>query len=217
MSRPDRARLIDPGYFLFDLGKLIAFPPGLVWFRPRFIYESKRAKKRLRGGAILMINHTGFTDPIMAQFAVWYRRQHFVATTELFSSPFRRWLFGVFHCIEIDRSNFNLGTFRTITAALEGVKVVTIYPEGHINDEKGVAAFKDGIVMMALRSGRPVVPLYIRKQEKWYERATFVIGEPINLKERYGGLPSMDTVREISEALRKKEIELKELIGEDIR
>ena len=212
-TKRNKARVLDFRYFLYDFGRITGVIPGLIWLRPKWVYESKAARKRLRGSAILMINHTGFIDPILAQFAVWYRRQHFVATKELFEGKVKNWLFNVFHCIEIDRSNFNYSSFRSITDHLEDGKIVTIYPEGHINFEsESVAAFKSGIVMMALRSGRPIVPIYIKPPKTIWNRAVFVIGEPIDLRGTYGALPSIDTINKISEDLRKKEIELGELI-----
>ena len=207
-----KAKLIDFNYFLFDFGKFMGILPGLVWLRPKWVYESKKAKKRIRGGAILMFNHTGFADPVFAQFAVWYRRQHFVAAKELFSGR-KNWIFNVFHCIEIDRQNFSFNTFRDITAHLDSGKVVTIYPEGKINgSDESVTAFKSGTVMIALRSGKPIIPVYVKKPENFWHRAVFCIGEPIDLRAEYGAMPSIDTVEKISEELRDKEIMLSKLI-----
>ena len=215
MKKTDKkkARLIDFRYFLFDIGKFFAILPGLIWLRPKWMFENEKAKKKIRGPAILMYNHAGYTDPILAQFAVWYRRQHFVATKELFRGKFMNWLFNVFHCIEIDRTNFNFSTFREITDHLDGGRVVSIFPEGHINfEDDTVKAFKSGVVMMALRSGSPIVPVYMKQPKSWKERALFVIGEPISLREQYGALPSVDTINKISEDLRIREIELGELV-----
>ena len=212
-----KAKFFDLSYFPYDFGRVMGVLPGLIWLRPKWIYENQAAKKRLRGGAILMINHSGFIDPILAQFALWYRRQHFVATKELFQGPVKSRLFKVFHCIEVDRENFRLDTFRSITEHLEQGKVVTIYPEGHINfDDGAVAAFKSGIVMMALRSGRPIVPIYTKRPKSFWDRAEFCIGEPIDLQAVYGKLPSMQVIGQISEDLRQKEIELGQMIENEV-
>ena len=207
-----KSHIIDPRYIVHDFGKLTAAPLGLLWLRPRWIYENAAAKKRIRGGALLMFNHTGFIDPILDQIAVWYRRHHFVATKELFRRG-RGWLFRQFGCIEVDRENFNLSTFREVTDHLRAGNIVSIYPEGRINTdgEDGVAVFKSGMVMMALRSGVPVVPVYVRPPKRFYNRAVFIIGEPIDLASRYGRLPSVDTVERISADLRDKELELQRL------
>ena len=210
-----KTRVFDPRYLVFDFGRLTAVPLGLLWLRPKWIYENAAAKKRIRGGALLMFNHTGFIDPILDQFAVWYRRQHFVAATELFTDGFRGWLFRQFHCIEVDRRNFNLSTFRDVTDHLAAGNVVSIYPEGRINtgEKDGVSVFKSGMVMMALRSGVPVVPIFVRPPRRFWNRARFVIGEPVDLRAEYGALPSVDTVERISADLREKELRLAAFAG----
>lgn len=207
-----KAKLFDKDYFLFDFGKLFAMPSAYAYLKPKWKYENEAAKKRIRGGALFMMNHTGMMDPVLAQIAVWYRRQHFVATTELFDTKFKRRMFNNFHCIEIDRNNLSFAMFRQIDDYLKGGKVVTIYPEGHINfDDDSIKAFKSGVVMMALRSGKPIVPVYARQPKNIFGRAIFVIGEPINLAEKYGKLPSFDIIEQISNDLREKLIELGEI------
>lgn len=215
-NKSNKAKLFDINYLLFDVGKVIAMVPGFFWLRPKWIYENENAKQRIRGGAILMVNHSGYIDPVLAQYAIWYRRQHFVATKELFGTKFRNRMFHNFHCIAIDKENFNFGTFRDITQHLDDGRVVSICPEGQINlTDENVAAFKSGIVMMALRSGKPIVPLFVVKPKKPFTRARLGIGEPINLQEKYGKLPSIDTIDKISQELREHEIALSKLICKD--
>ena len=142
---------------------------------------------------------------------------HFVAADELFEKKFTRWLFTyAFHCIEVNRKNFNLGTFREITDHLTAGNIVSIYPEGHVNaSEAEVDVFKSGLVMMAIRSGVPIVPIYSKTPEKWYRRTVYCIGEPIDVRERLGAMPSMDSIQKFSEFLREKEAELKKIAEGD--
>ena len=48
----NRAKLFSLRYWFYDFVKLTAALPGLLWFRPKWIYENEAAKKRVRGGAI---------------------------------------------------------------------------------------------------------------------------------------------------------------------
>ena len=210
-----RAKFIDFRYTLFDLGRFFAILPGLIWLRPKWVFESEKAKRFVRGGVIFMFNHTGFADPIYDQFAIWYRRQHFVAATELFDSKVRRVLFTIFRCIEIDRENFNISSFRTIIDHLTAGNAVTIFPEGHINaGDNEVAVFKTGIVMMAARSGCPVVPVYTKEPKKWYNRIVFCVGEPIDIRSECGAVPTMEQIENVSKKFRRTEIKLKSLTEE---
>lgn len=208
-----KAKFFDLRYALYDLGRLLALPGWLLILRPKWKYESQAARKKIRGGAILSFNHTGLLDPARDQFSIWYRRMHFVAAEELFEKKFTRWLFTyVFRCIEVSRKNFNLGTFREITDHLTAGNVVSIYPEGHVNaGEAEINAFKSGVVMMAVRSGVPIVPVYSKTPEKWYRRTVYCIGEPIDVRKKLGAMPSIDNIQKFSEFLREKEQELKRI------
>ena len=103
-KRTNRAKLFSPRYLVHDFIKATAAIPGLIWMRPRWIFETKAARKRIRGGALLIANHYGFFDPVYLMFAVWYRRHHFICGKEFFESRFR-WLFKQFLCIPIDRAS----------------------------------------------------------------------------------------------------------------
>ena len=56
-------KLFSLRYWFFDLTKTTAAIPGLLWLRPKWIYESPKAKERIRGGALLCANHQSLLDP----------------------------------------------------------------------------------------------------------------------------------------------------------
>lgn len=210
-SKDKKAPLFAAEYFFYDFVKLTAAIPGLVWFRPKVLYASEAAKKKIKGGALLISNHTAVFDPIYLQIAVWYRRHRFVCLKEFFEGR-GGWFFKSFLCIPIDRENFNISSFREITDHLKRGELVSMFPEGHINDEtEGVAAFKSGMVLMAIRSGVPILPVYVRRFEGFPHRLTMAVGEVIDVTKLYGGRPTMSQIEEISSLLYEKEDELREL------
>lgn len=216
-KRTNRAKLFSPRYLVYDFVKATASLPGLIWMRPRWIYETEAAKKRIRGGALLIANHYGFFDPVYLMFAVWYRRHHFICGQEFFESKFR-WLFKQFLCIPVDRKNFNFGSLREITDELKSGSLVSIFPEGHIHDDGGnLGAFKSGPVLIALQGKVPIVPVYVRPKAHFWNRVTFVIGEPIDLVKRYGKRPPMSEIDAIAEELHRKEESLKQIADQKRR
>ena len=205
MSRKNKNGPFSLRYLVFDIIKITAALPGLIWFRPKWIYESREAKKKVRGGALVVSNHNGIFDPIYLMFAVWYRRHHFICTKELYESRARP-LFRAFMCIPIDRANFGIDSMRTITDELKRGSLVSIFPEGKINvGTDAVSAFKSGMVLMALRGNAPIVPVYIKKKKHFWSRLTFVIGEKTDVSAAYGERPTLPQIEEISEEVRKKE------------
>ena len=133
MNEPQKAKLFSLRCFVMDFIRVSGALPGLLWLRPKIRYASKKAKKRIRGGALVISNHTSFVDPGYTMFVFWYRRQYFVchkAFMETKAGPF----FHAAGClIPIDADNFNIGSFRAITDSLKAGKVVTLFPEGHVN------------------------------------------------------------------------------------
>ena len=212
-KKENKAPLFSPSYWLVDLIRLTAVP-GILYFRPKAYYENKAARKKIQGGALVISNHAGFSDPVYLMFAIWYRRHHFICMKEFFEGgKFKRFWFSHFLCIPIDRENFNMNSFREVTGKLTDGNLVTMFPAGHIGQEgSDLSGFKSGMVMMALNAGRPVVPVVIRKKEHWYERLKFAIGEPVDVKALYDEAPSFSRVEEITRQLEEKENFLRGLI-----
>ena len=195
-----KAKLLSIKYVLFDFIRVTAWP-GLLWFRPKKLYASEAAKKKIRGGALMISNHIGLADPMYLMLGIWYRRHHFIATKELFQKNFTRSLFTkAFLCIEIDRENFGISTFKTIIEHLQAGELVSMFPEGRVNTDKSgeLQAFKEGMTLMAFKGGVPIIPVYVKKREHFYSRLVMAIGEPIELKNFTAGEKA--TLAEIAQA-----------------
>ena len=215
-QKPEKLPLFSKDNLVYDFTKITAGLPGLLWLRPKWIYESKAARKRLRGGHLVIANHAGFFDPIYVMIAVWYRRHRFICGKEFFESKAGR-LFRAFHCIPVDRGNFRIDTLRQISDALQAGAIVSLFPEGHVNDGSGeMAAFKSGMVLMALQGKAPIVPVYVLPPKPRYRRLRLVIGEPIDIIARYGSRPSFSKIDEIAAMLQEKEERLKALAEADL-
>lgn len=208
-----KAKLFSFKYFIYDFIKFTAAIPGLIWIRPKKMYLTKTAKKKIRGGALVISNHFGFFDEIYLMLSIWYRRHHFVATQEFFEGKFKNFLFHSFLCIPIDKNNWGMSSFREIVSHLTQEELVVIFPEGGLNADKSgsVNAFKSGMVLMSAQSGKPIIPVYIKKKKHFYNRVRVAIGEPINVRERYSAMPNVVQMEEISKLLHDKEEELRVL------
>ena len=203
-------------YFFYDFVKITAAIPGMLWFRTKRIYVNENAKKKIKGGALLISNHSTKIDPIILMFAVYYRRHHFIATKEVFDTKFKRFLFENFHCIEIDRDNFGMNILKNIIDLLKNGKLVAIFPEGHITEDGEVQKFKSGMILMSVMSKKPIVPVYIKKRKGIWKRQCVVFGEPINPVEELGNMPSLSDMDRFADVLREKEMELK-LLADNIK
>lgn len=204
-------------YWLYDFVKITAGLPGILWFRPKVWYENERARERLRGGALLIANHIGFLDPIALQFCVWYRRHHFVCLDVFFEKPVSAWFFKRFHCIPVDRENFSMGSLRKVVAELTDEKIVSMFPEGHMaTDTSKTDAFKSGMVLMALMSKKPIVPIYIAPRKHFFSRLHMVMGEPEHIAARYDTMPPLSEIERITVEMQEHEERLR-AVFEEIR
>lgn len=199
-------------YFFYDFVKVTAAIPAMLYVRPRRYYENEAARKKIKGGAIVVANHVEFLDPIKMHCVLWYRRLYFLALKDLFATKIKKWFFSGVLCLPVDRENFSMDTFKKVVDAAGEGHIVCIYPEGQINaEEKNVGGFKSGVILMALKSKVPVVPIYCPKSRGIRHMNYAVIGEPINICEICGEIPNMEAVEKASVYLREKEKQLMQI------
>ena len=207
------AEKIAKTYLVYDLIYVAAGIPGLIFFRPKNVYVNENAKKRIKGGAIVIANHSGLVDPVYLMLTIRYRRHHFVCLESFFNGRFRGWLFSQFHCIPINRENFSLGQLKRITGELEKGHMVSMFPEGHVSREN-LSPFKSGVILMALRSKKPIIPVYVMPRKHWYNRLLAFIGEPYSVVDDIGEKPAMGKIDLAAQTLEQKARELSLLAQE---
>ena len=198
-------------YLLYDFVKITGILPTLLYLRPKVIFAGEKKFKDYKGGMLLSCNHRGFTDPVMAHCIFWNRRLHCLATKDLYKKKSAAWFFDHTHCIQVDKQNFSMDSFHKVTECLKKDKIVLIFPEGQVNYTQEVLAFKSGATLMAFRANKPIVPVYFPEYGKWYNRRVALVGDPIDVRAICNGVPSMDKLGEVSDYIRQKELELKEL------
>lgn len=199
----------NKNYFLFDFVKITGALPTLLYMRVKTITYGKVKPSELKKGYLITSNHISFFDPIIIACVFWKRRIHFLATKELFSSRAKDFFFTQMHCIKVDKDNFSLNSFHEVRDTLKRDKLVIIFPEGQVNHNgEKILGFKSGAVLMAHQSNKPIVPICIIKREKWFKRQVVLIGDPIDVRDICGNMPSMDNIVKVSELLHDKETEL---------
>lgn len=188
-----------------------------MWFvlRPK-IY--RLSKEKVKGGGIVMSNHVGLCDIVSLHFAFAGRRLWSLATKELFDTKLKNAFFKTVNCIKVDRDNVTIDMYHDVADVLSSDKLLIIFPEGHINSEENphVENFKGGVALFSIMNKTPVIPVYLVKRTKWYQRQKIVIGEPIYLEQICEGTPSLKDVNRVSEYLHSKEEELARYYEENI-
>ncbi|MFH1131420.1 MAG: lysophospholipid acyltransferase family protein, partial [Pseudomonadota bacterium] len=141
--------------------------------------------------AIIMANHQSYLDPPL-MMAVCKRPIRFLGKHSLFYYPVFGWALWATGHIPINRG-VREKAFKSIDRAAEAIakgKTVLIFPEGTRSRVQGIAPFKKGGFVLAIKSGVPIVPVGIAGTKEilppgWSLLAPgavqVVIGDPIEM------------------------------------
>ena len=131
------------------------------------------------GGAVVCGNHSSLGDPLCVTFAMGRRHQlRAMAKIELMRVPVLGWLLGKAGIFGVDRGKADVGAIKTAIRFLKSRDKVLLFPEGtRVRDGEDSSA-KTGAAMLAIRTGVPILPVYIPEKKRLFRSITVVIGEP---------------------------------------
>ena len=185
--------------------------PFMLYFRLKFYHASKKDKSRpLRGGAIVIANHTSILDYFVITFTFPFRKIRTLVSEALYSHKIPGMMSKVMDDIVVHRERSDLTFMAEAEKALQKKQIISIFPEGHLVRTGKIDTFRPAVVYLALRTGAPIVPTYIDAHYNSWKRTRVITGPKIYLKDYCKEEnPSPDKVRELCEMLRKKVEELK--------
>jgi 1-acyl-sn-glycerol-3-phosphate acyltransferase len=143
------------------------------------------------GPVILAANHASNADAVI--LGAWLterlgRRIHWLGKKEMFDWPIVGWVFRNGGVHPVDRASADVDAFRLAERVLEEGHVLMIFPEGTRSPTGELQKPKDGLAMIALRSGAPIVPIGIGDTDRVWPKgrtlprlgghATMRIGRP---------------------------------------
>jgi 1-acyl-sn-glycerol-3-phosphate acyltransferase len=143
------------------------------------------------GPVILAANHASNADAVI--LGAWLterlgRRIHWLGKKEMFDWPIVGWVFRNGGVHPVDRASADVDAFPLAERVLAEGHVLMIFPEGTRSPTGELQKPKDGLAMIALRSGAPIVPIGIGDTDKVWPKgrtlprpgghATMRIGRP---------------------------------------
>ena len=137
--------------------------------------------ERIQGDApfILISNHLSNMDPIVAALAVKRYQIRFLAKKELGKAGIANWFLSKLHAIFVDRHNSDMEAMRACVKAVREGNVLGIFPEGTRHHEGLMEEIESGVALIALRSGVPLIPVYIQGKLRPFRKLDVLIGEAI--------------------------------------
>ncbi|HEU0088480.1 MAG TPA: lysophospholipid acyltransferase family protein [Pseudonocardiaceae bacterium] len=113
------------------------------------------------GGAVVVMNHTGYLDFALAGVPFWQahrRLVRFMAKQEVFTHRVSGPLMRAMRHIPVDRAA-GMASFRAAVEALRAGELVGVFPEATISRSFCLKEFKSGATRMALIAGVPLIPV----------------------------------------------------------
>ncbi len=143
------------------------------------------------GPVILAANHISNADAVI--LGAWLtkrlgRRIHWLGKKEMFDWPVVGWVSRNGGVHPVDRGSADVDAFRTAERVLNEGHVLMIFPEGTRSPTGELQKPKDGLAMLALRTGAPIVPIGIADTDRVWPKgrllprpgghATMRVGRP---------------------------------------
>ncbi len=180
------------------------------------------------GAALIISNHTSPVDPML----IWadmrrcwpgprIRLPGFMMAREYYEiGGLPGWVFRVMQSIPVDRDGHDMGPARAALRRLKEGHLVSVFPEGRINDvtpDGRLLPGDTGAAWLALKARVPVIPVYIRHAPRGttmlnsflVRTHSFLIwGQPIDLSAWYDRRITHELLEEVTDLLMTRLAEL---------
>jgi 1-acyl-sn-glycerol-3-phosphate acyltransferase len=156
------------------------------------------------GPLILVGNHLSLLDPFYIG-AFFPRKIRFMAKKESFRHPVARFFLEHFRAFPVDRGKADLTSLKTAIGVLRDGEVLGMFPAGGRRETAPMRELKQGAAYLALKTGTPIVPVYIEGTDKslprdavWIRphRIRIVVGECIEPPVKGTGRHSEEQISE---------------------
>ena len=135
---------------------------------------------------ILASNHLSNMDPMLIGLCC-RRRISYLAKEELFENKILSWLLYRVGAFPVKRDSADIGAIKESMKRLKKGCPIVIFPEGTRQPAAGKSDVHSGISLIAVKSGVPVVPVFLKDSDKLMpkgakflkrQRVTLIFGEP---------------------------------------
>jgi len=153
---------------IYDIAYLLLKLICLAVFRLKVIGRENVPKS---GSIILASNHISYLDPILVGVSS-PRRLNYLAKEEIFKNPLISWLLRKLQAFTVSRERVGPSAIRNSLQLLEKGKALLLFPEGTRGDGRNLLKAKNGIGIIAERSGAAIIPTYLQGPEKVLPRGS---------------------------------------------
>lgn len=155
----------------------------------------------LEGGFVMCANHIHWNDPLFLAARLKSRKRRFVylAKAEVFANKLFSLVLGEkgLGAIPIHRGQSDLAAVRASLKAVADGEALAIFPQGTRSRDNTPTPMLNGVSMIAMRAGAPIVPVYIDGPYRLFRRVDVRVGKPIDISD-LGRKFDADTLSEVT-------------------
>lgn len=128
-------------------------------------------------------NHAHAADPFLLALSLPGKYPlRIMAKKELMETPVLGFLLEKAGIFGVDRGHSDLSAVKTAIKTIRDGGSLLIFPEGTRVKQEGETRAKGGVAMIALRTGAPMLPVYVGGRHKFLRRTHVIFGEPYEPK-----------------------------------
>jgi 1-acyl-sn-glycerol-3-phosphate acyltransferase len=138
---------------------------------------------------IMAANHASSADPVLIGAfldQILDRPLNWLGKRELVEFPITGWAMRLGGIHPVDRDAADLEAFRSAMRILEAGEILAIFPEGTRSRDGGLQRVREGVGMLAMRSGAPVLPVAVIDSDLMWPRGHLLPRFGRHVKVRYG-------------------------------
>ena len=172
--------------FLIGMGSAVLRGIARSILRLRFEGDANLPRQ---GPLIVAANHASSADPVLIGAflnAKLGRPVNWLGKRELVEFPLTGWAFRIAGIHPVDREAADLDAFRTAMRILEAGQVLAVFPEGTRSRDGALQQVREGVGMLALRSGAPVLPVGVIDSDRAWPRGQLLPRFGRRVTVRYG-------------------------------
>ncbi len=153
----------------------------IVWTFFNLVHPIKVVHKERfpQGAALVCPNHTSLADPVIMLLAGGRKAaMRAMAKQELLDTPVLGKIVAALGVFGVRRGAADVGAIKTAIRYLKAGDKVIMFPEGTRAVEGEDLEAKNGVAMIALKTGAPIFPVHIEAKKRWFRWTHVVYGEP---------------------------------------
>ena len=152
---------------------------------------------------VLIANHRHALDPVAMAMFIRKRQICFLGKKELGKNGLAKRIMTAAHVILVGRGDTDMAAMRNCMKAIRMKKILLIFPEGTRHHKGQMEEIRNGASLIAMRSGAPIVPMYIDRKMSFFRRTHMYVGEPIPYADLLEKGINAETCEEMNERFRE--------------